>query len=63
MSDNGPSLGPWIDDFLMNVVGFGLKEVFPAEFKNVMGQFSSVGPARRKMEKKKKEEAKFCDAA
>ena len=50
---NGSSLGPLIDDeFLMNVVGNGLKEIFSTEFENFMGQFSSSRPTRQKMTKK-----------
>ena len=63
MSDCRLGLSPGIDEFLMNMVRFNLKEVFSAEFKNVMGQFSSGGSARQKMEKKKKGKAKFLDPA
>ena len=40
------------EEFLMNVVGMRLKEVFPTEFENFMGQFPFSRPARQKMTKK-----------
>ena len=49
MSLGGPSLGPLIDEeFSLNVVGMGLKEVFPSEFEMFMGQFPFSGPTRQK---------------
>jgi len=52
MSLGGSGLRPLINEFLRNVVGMGLKEVFATEFETFMGQFSPSRPARQKMEKK-----------
>jgi len=46
------------DEFLMNMVGLGLMEIFPTEFGNFLRQFSSTGPARQKRKKKYKGKAK-----
>ena len=51
MKLGGSARGPLIDEFLMNIMGMGFKEVFPTEFENFMGQFSSCGPAQQKLEK------------
>ena len=46
MNDGGPGLGPMIDEeFLLNVVGMGLEEVFLTKFQNFMAQVSSCGSA------------------
>ena len=59
MNLDGLGLGPLLDEeLLMNVVGMGLKEVFPSEFENFMGQFSSIGSSRQKMAKKNKGKGK-----
>ena len=40
MSHGGPDFGSLIDEeFLMNVVEMGLKEVFPSEFESFLGKF------------------------
>ena len=58
---SGSTIGSLIDDeFLMNVMGKGLKEIFSTEFENFMGQFSSSRPTRQKMAKKNIGKVKDC---
>ena len=52
ISFRGTGIGPLVDEFLMNVVGLGLKEVFQTEFEKLIGQFPSSWPAWNKMAKK-----------
>ena len=55
MSLDEPDIGPLIDDeFLINVVGIGLRKVFLTEFENFLGQFPPREPARQKMGNKNK---------